>query len=348
VAPPHTTLNQPRWWPDSNPSPQHCCIITFGSLPRRISQLFDSYRHVRFKSLTTSLLEVMISSKNEHVFIVHLSDLTLQIIFDTWWVAINEGSMRPVAWHNSRHALSWRFYLHWAIEETGGPGIIFIIYHHVLWHPSEHGTHSMGEHLLAKAHITKLNKLTQSEVTELTSLTVNETAFAILRRQGSRGITIVSLQKRIKFNIQFDPYWPKWQTKRSKVAAKAFKTSKFHWDMWKCCLMSGIHAAHMPWNAIPNLELRELYNALRHDLVFPSVSTLINICRRAYALTVDMIKIHLPSWNQVCLALDGWTSMNKLAIMTVFAHYTDQDWALRKVQCAFNEVDHLFCSPFQS
>jgi len=34
------------------------------------------------QSLNTSVLEVMISSKNERVFIRDLSDLTLQIIFD--------------------------------------------------------------------------------------------------------------------------------------------------------------------------------------------------------------------------------------------------------------------------
>jgi len=49
----------------------------------------------------------------------------------------------------------------------------------------------MGKHLLAEAHIAKLNESTESEVTELTSLMVDETALAILRRQGSRGITIV-------------------------------------------------------------------------------------------------------------------------------------------------------------
>jgi len=64
----------------------------------------------------------------------------------------------------------------------------------------------MGKHFLAKAHIAKLNKLTESEVTELTSSTVDETALAILKRQGSRGITVVSLQKKIIFDIQFNPY----------------------------------------------------------------------------------------------------------------------------------------------
>jgi hypothetical protein len=110
------------------------------------------------QSLNTSLLEVMISSKNEHFLIRDLSDLTLQIIFDAWWASINVGSNRPIAWNNSIHAPSWRFYLHCGIEETGCPGIICIICHQVLRHPSEHGTSSMGKHLLAKAHIAKLNE----------------------------------------------------------------------------------------------------------------------------------------------------------------------------------------------
>jgi len=64
----------------------------------------------------------------------------------------------------------------------------------------------MGKHLVPKADIAKLNKVTESDVTELTSLTVNETALAILKRQGSRGITIVRLQRKIIFDIQVDPY----------------------------------------------------------------------------------------------------------------------------------------------
>jgi hypothetical protein len=60
----------------------------------------------------------------------------------------------------------------------------------------------MGKHLRGKAHFTKSNELTVSEVTKLTSSTVNETASAKLKRQGSRGIRIVSSQMKIKFTIQ--------------------------------------------------------------------------------------------------------------------------------------------------
>jgi len=64
----------------------------------------------------------------------------------------------------------------------------------------------MGKQLLAKAHIAKLNKSNESEVIELTSLTVDETALAILKRQGILAITIVSSQRKITFDIQVDPY----------------------------------------------------------------------------------------------------------------------------------------------
>jgi len=155
------------------------------------------------KSVNTSLLEVMISSKNELVCIHDLNDRTLQIIFDAWWASMSVGLKRSISWKNSRHAPSWRFYLHCAIEETRCPGIICIVCHQVLRHPSEHGTSSVGKHLLAKAHITKWNELTESEVTELTSSTVDETALAILKRQGSRGITILSSQRKFIVDIDF-------------------------------------------------------------------------------------------------------------------------------------------------
>jgi hypothetical protein len=63
---------------------------------------------------------------------------------------------------------------------------------------------------------------------------------------------------------------------------------------------------------------------------------------------VDAIKKPLPSQNKVSLALDGWTSMNKLAITSVIAYYMDLNWALREVQLAFDEVNLLFFSRFES
>jgi len=49
------------------------------------------------KSLNTALLEVMITSKHERVFMRDLSDLTLQIIFDAWWASMKVDSKWPGA-----------------------------------------------------------------------------------------------------------------------------------------------------------------------------------------------------------------------------------------------------------
>jgi len=161
------------------------------------------------KSLNTSLLQIMISSKHQRAFICDVGDLPVQIIFDTRWTSMNIGCKRHIAWNNSRYAPGWWFILHCEIEETGSPGIICIMCHQVLRHPSEHGTSSIRKRLQATAHIAKLNKLTELDVSELTSSTVDEPALAILKRQASQGITTVSSQRKIISDILVDTYWPK-------------------------------------------------------------------------------------------------------------------------------------------
>jgi len=126
------------------------------------------------------------------------------------------------------------------------------------------------------------------------------------------------------------------------------ETSEFHQDTWNHYLVLGCVSAHIPWNAMSNPELRPTYKALRDHLVLPSATTLGNICRREYALTVDAIKKQLPLRNKVSLAWDGWTSPNKLAITSVIAYCMDRNWALSGVQLAFDEVDRLVFSSFES
>jgi len=144
------------------------------------------------KTVNSSILEVMICSKNDCVLVQDWSDLTCHMIFVAWWSSINVGTKRTIPWNNSGQVASGRYYLHCGIGDSGSPGIIYIVCHYVLCHPSEHGTSSIGKHSPAKPHIAKLNNIAESEVIELASSMVDETAVAILRRMGSRGITTVS------------------------------------------------------------------------------------------------------------------------------------------------------------
>jgi hypothetical protein len=76
------------------------------------------------------------------------------------------------------------------------------------------------------------------------------------------------LLRKIIFDIQFNPYWPKWQTKCSKLADKNFETSDFHQDTCNRYIMLGFLSAHIPWNAISKLELWQSYKALRDDQLY--------------------------------------------------------------------------------
>ena len=60
----------------------------------------------------------------------------------------------------------------------------------------------MGIQVQAKEHIVKLNESTESDFTELTSSIVDGIALAILKRQASQGITIVSSQRKFIFDIE--------------------------------------------------------------------------------------------------------------------------------------------------
>jgi len=326
--------------------PSGCIIIILRLAVSRVGipSLLIPTTMADLKCLNTSLLEVMISCNNEHFFIRDLSDLTLQISFDTWWASMNVDSKCPIVWNNSRHVPSWGFYLHCRIEETGISGIICISCHQVVCHQSENGTNSMGKHLLANAHIAMLNKLTNLDVTKLTSLTVNTTALAILKRQGSCGITIVSSQRKFTFHYRLSLYLLNGQIKHSKLAANDFDTAKFHHDTSNRYLMLGFVLAHIPWNAISNLELQWSYNALWSQLVLQSANTMRNISSTEYTLMLDAIKKQLPSRNQANLAFDRWRSMNELAIKCDIAYCLDQKWALHEVQLPFDEFVHqIFC-----
>jgi hypothetical protein len=111
------------------------------------------------KSLNTLLLEVLMSCQNQLVFICNLTDRTLQIAFDTLWASMNVGLMCPFAWNHSRHVPSWQFYLHCRIEVTGSPGNICTVSHQVLFHPSYHGTNSMGKQLYGNAQIANVKQI---------------------------------------------------------------------------------------------------------------------------------------------------------------------------------------------
>jgi hypothetical protein len=107
-------------------------------------------------------------------------------------------------------------------------------------------------------------------------------------------------------------------------------------------------STHVPWNTISNLELRRSYEVLRDELMRPSTTTLRNISRREYTLTVDAIRTQLQSRNKFSSAFNGRTSTNKLAIMSVITYHMNPNGTLCEVELALDDVDRLIFSDFES
>jgi len=184
-----------------------CTITLLSAVTRVVSSSFLNPTAVSdSQSLNTSILEVMISSKNERVFIRYFSDLTSHVVFNAWTASNNGDLKRTIASSKSRHLLWWPIYLHCGIDKTSSPGIIGIVCHQVLCHPSEPGTSSMLKCLLTKGLIANVKEETDAELPKVTSSIVDETALAILKRQGGPGVTIVCSQRGCFFDIQVHPY----------------------------------------------------------------------------------------------------------------------------------------------
>jgi hypothetical protein len=68
-----------------------------------------------------------------------------------------------------------------------------------------------------------------------------------------------------------------------KVPDSDYPTVEFHQDTWNRQLMLGFGTPHIFVNDISNVELQQLFNTLRSDLVHPTTSTFSNIRHRKYS-----------------------------------------------------------------
>jgi hypothetical protein len=83
------------------------------------------------------------------------------------------------------------------------------------------------------------------------------------------------------------------------------------------------------------------------DRVLLATTTVNNLCRKEYPLTLDVITTQLLSQNIVSLTLDGCTSTNILPITWVIVYYMDRNCTLDDVQHTFNKADRQFISAFE-
>jgi len=102
----------------------------------------------------------------------------------------------------------------------------------------------------------------------------------------------------------------------------------------------------MEWDIISRAT-----TVIKSSKTWPSAAihhNLSTICLGGLELTVDVINKQLLAQRKFNLALDGWTSINKIARTSVIAYYINQDQALHEVQVAFANVNRQFVACFEN
>ena len=62
-----------------------------------------------------------------------------------------------------------------------------------------------------------------------------------------------------------------------------------------------------------------------------------------YKQAIIAIKDWFPKDSRISIALDGWTAINKLALLSVIAYHIDINWNLVETQIGFKQVnDNLY------
>jgi hypothetical protein len=101
--------------------------------------------------------------------------------------------------------------------------------------------------------------------------------------------------------------------------------------------MIGLVAAYCPFSTIENPYFRLAFQMLRHDIKIPSATTLTRLLAKEYTMVLTCIRNILPGDSKISLAMDGWTSVNKRAIISIIASWINHNLVLETLQLSFEE-----------
>ena len=104
----------------------------------------------------------------------------------------------------------------------------------------------------------------------------------------------------------------------------------FQHEVLKCFI-----ALNIPFRNADHQQLRKLFKMLRSTVDCPSAEKLRKDLNFEADKVREKIKEELKGVQKVSLALDAWTSPNKLAFLAIVVYYITPDWKYRHALIAF-------------
>ena len=94
----------------------------------------------------------------------------------------------------------------------------------------------------------------------------------------------------------------------------------------------------LPFRAVDHLQVRRLIYMLNPDAHIPSPTTIRTQLQKRTQDIEDQLLVDLPPEGKISLALDCWTSPNKLAFMAITGYFIDKNWKYREVVLGFEHI----------
>jgi hypothetical protein len=96
--------------------------------------------------------------------------------------------------------------------------------------------------------------------------------------------------------------------------------------------------ANLPASFVDNPDLQMLLHMLREDIKIPSRKSMKSLVNEELLDAENTIRDSFPKRRKISLALDAWTSPNKIAFLAIVAFWMGDDWKLRKQLIGFEQL----------
>jgi hypothetical protein len=122
---------------------------------------------------------------------------------------------------------------------------------------------------------------------------------------------------------------------KAKTAASAPKYSK---ECFEEQMLTTFLIANLPFQLVENLSFCKLLEIAHPDIDIPNCRCLRQLLDVQHDTAAQAFLDDLGERTKVSLAIDCWSSPNKVAFMAIVAYYVSVDWKYREVLLAFEPL----------
>jgi len=102
--------------------------------------------------------------------------------------------------------------------------------------------------------------------------------------------------------------------------------------------IEAVLATNLPFNTTNNAAFRRVFKYLKRDVLLPSPTTVRVRLQSICSEIEEKIRTEIPANVKISIAVDAWTSPNKIAFLAIIGYWITDDWELKEVLLGFEHI----------